>query len=92
LTGIDATSVPNGGDGRVHPLTAASHPVDQRVAGDAVPVAEFPELLEINLIGQDTQRLVSRLLVAQAAQSVSQPLPAVSHGSPKPCLQLDATA
>jgi hypothetical protein len=73
-------------------LRAASHPVDQRVAGDAVPVAEFPELLEVNLIGQDTQRLVSRLLVAQAAQSVGQSLPAIPHGSPKPCLQLDATA
>jgi hypothetical protein len=45
-----------------------------------VPVAEFPELLEINLIGQDTQRLVSRLLVTQAAQSVNQPLPAIPHG------------
>jgi len=27
-----------------------------------VPVGEFPELLKINLIGQDTQRVVSRLL------------------------------
>jgi hypothetical protein len=66
-------------DGLTH-LRAAAHPVDQRVAGDAVPVAEFPKLLGINLIGQDTQRLVSRLLVAQAAQSVSQPLPAIRHG------------
>src|SRR6266516_7057269 len=68
-------------------LRAASHPVDQRVAGDAVPVAEFPELLEVNLIGQDTQRLVSRLLVTQAAQSVNQPLPAIPHGyHPSPVL------
>jgi hypothetical protein len=36
-----------------------------------VPVAEFPKVLEINLIGQDTQCLVGRLLVTQAAQRVT---------------------
>jgi hypothetical protein len=52
-------------------------------------VAEFLELLEINLIGQDTQRVVSRPLVAQAAQSVSQPLPAIPHGyHPSPVVNL----
>jgi hypothetical protein len=54
-----------------------------------VPVAEFPELVEINLIGQDTQCLVSRLLVTQAAQSVNQPLPAIPHGyHPEPYLDV----
>jgi hypothetical protein len=33
-------------------LWAAAHPVDQRVAVNAVPVAEFLKLLEINVIGQ----------------------------------------
>ena len=31
---------------------AAADPVDQRVAVNAVPVAEFLKLLEINVIGQ----------------------------------------
>jgi mRNA deadenylase 3'-5' endonuclease subunit Ccr4 len=61
-------------------LRAASHSVDQLAAGDAVPVAEFLKLLELNLIGQNLQRLVSRPLVAQVAQSVNQPLPAIPHG------------
>ena len=66
-------------DGFTH-LRAASHPVEQRVAGDAVPVAECLKLLQINLIRQDTQRFVSRPLVTQAAQSVNHPLPAIPHG------------
>jgi hypothetical protein len=54
-----------------------------------VLVPEFLELLEINLIGQVTQRVVSRPLVAQAAQSVSQPLPAIPHGyHPSPVVNL----
>ena len=53
-----------------------------------MPVAECLKLLEINLIRQDTQCVVSRLLVTQAAQGVDQPLPAYPWVSPKPCLDL----
>lgn len=43
-------------------------------------VAEFLKLLEVNLIGQDTQRFVSRPRVTQATQSANHPLPATPHG------------
>ena len=44
-----------------------------------MPVAEFLELLEINLLGQVPQRLVGLLRVAIATQGVNHPLPAVCH-------------
>jgi hypothetical protein len=43
-------------------------------------VAEFLKLPEVNLIGQDTQRFVSRPRVTQATQRVNHPLPAIPHG------------
>jgi hypothetical protein len=81
----DRGSDPDGFTG----LRAASHPIDHLAQRNAVLVPEFLELPEINLIGQVTQRVVSRPLVAQAAQSVSQPLPAIPHGyHPSPVVNL----
>lgn len=57
-----------------------------------MPVAEFLELLEINLLGQVPQRLVGLLRVADATKGVNQPLPAVRHTHHRhdACLWLNA--
>ena len=60
-------------------LRAAAHLTDHIVAVNAVPVGEALKLLEINLLGQDLQRVVSLLRVTEAAQQVDQPLPVVPH-------------
>jgi sulfate permease, SulP family len=60
-------------------LRAATHPVDQLAARDAVLVAELLKLLAIHLFGQDTQRLVGLLLITQAPQEINHPLPAIPH-------------
>jgi high affinity sulfate transporter 1 len=60
-------------------LRAAAHQVDELAAGDAVLVAELLKLLAVHLFGQDTQRLVSLLLISQAPQEIDHPLPAVPH-------------
>jgi hypothetical protein len=64
-------------------LRAAAHPADHFVAGNAVPVAEFLKLLEVELIGHFPQRIVSRLRVTHVTQSVNQPLPAIRHLHPQ---------
>jgi hypothetical protein len=73
-------------------LRAAADPADQFVAGNAVPVAGFLELPAINLPGQNPQRLVSLLLVTDATQGDSHPLPAVPHlrHHHDACLRLNA--
>ena len=73
-------TAPRSGDPMSARLRAASHPIDQLVAGNAVLVAEFLKLLDINLIGQVMQRIVSGRGVTQAEQRVNHPLPAIRHG------------
>jgi len=58
-------------------LRAGTHPAQYLVAAKAVPVGEALKLLEINLLGQDLQRVVSLLRVTEATQQVDQPLPVI---------------
>jgi hypothetical protein len=69
-------------------LRAAAHAADQLVAANAVPVAEFLQLLGINLSGQNARRLVSLLRVTDATQGVNYPLPVVPHMHHHACIQL----
>jgi hypothetical protein len=48
-------------------LGAAAHPAHHLVAGNTVPVGELLKLLEVKVIGQNPQRLVSLLRVAKVA-------------------------
>ncbi len=59
---------------------AASHPVDQLVAGNAVLFAESQDLLLIDRIRQNHQRLVGHPRITQATQGVNYRLPTYVHG------------
>src|ERR1700691_5830029 len=69
-------------------LEGASHPADQFGAGNAMLVAEFLELFEIERLGENSRRLLGGLRVTRAIQEVDHPLPANGHTS-KPNLSAE---
>ena len=50
---------------------AAAHPVDQLVAGNAVLIAELLDLLLIDRIRENPQRLISLLGITETTQGVN---------------------
>jgi hypothetical protein len=66
--------------GAVKDLRTAAGPVNEVAAGNTVLVAEFQDLLQVELLRQDTRRLVRLLEVPEPSQRVHQPLPAIRHG------------
>jgi hypothetical protein len=58
---------------------AASHPAFQFGTGNAVPVAELLDLFEVNLLGENSRRLLCCLGVTQVIQHVNYLLPAYGH-------------
>jgi len=60
-------------------LRAAAHPADHLVAGNTMLVGELLKLLDVDLIRQFPQHLVSLLRVPKPTQKASEPLPAIWH-------------